>query len=189
MKKLIVYFMVLALVTSCANHFSIQKRKYTKGFYFAHTGSKSRSIKTEITHQPKNSQTASGYESAAPITVVSSAPTIKEIPNKKVTEIAITKTKVLHHLKNNSPIALSLNSSKIKSSLIGKSETKQVLTQQRVIKKVIRILLRIVATILLIGAGLCYALSLADSTFFIFAVILAAGAVVFILLSLLLKAT
>lgn len=48
-----VFYSLLAitiLLSSCSNKFSLQKRKYNKGFYFASVGTKKSQIKTQTTH-------------------------------------------------------------------------------------------------------------------------------------------
>lgn len=46
MKKIIALLSITLFITSCSNKFSLQKRKYNKGFYFATSNSKNNETNT-----------------------------------------------------------------------------------------------------------------------------------------------
>jgi hypothetical protein len=60
MKKIITLLSIILIVSSCSNKFSLQKRKYNKGFYFASNHSKNNSSNTgKLNPQRLNSKSYS----------------------------------------------------------------------------------------------------------------------------------
>lgn len=191
MKNILFLFLGLILLASCGNKFSLQKRKYTKGFYWAHQGSKNQ-------HKLKNIAKAEKAVAFKPIEKESIESIVVEL-NKEVQNALQTSSnsnsiqpinqKVIASAKLLLPLTNVMHLNKVTNAKIGKAEVDNKLEQKRIVKKVIRILLRILASFLLLGAGIAYLFSLADPTFFLFAVALAAAALFLIILSVLIKVT
>ncbi len=125
MKKIITLLSVLLIVTSCSNKFSLQKRKYNKGFYFASNHSKSNQSntanqKTQVLNSKSYSQVKLEQQELEIVTpniettLATTLPNHKSVKTKsnlsKVTKddysIASSNTKQLQLEKLIKPIAL-----------------------------------------------------------------------------------
>lgn len=125
MKKIFTILSIIIIVSSCSNKFSLQKRKYNKGFYFASNHSKNNdSNPSKLKHQTLNSKSysevklklqeleisASGTENFKQNTVTNSL-SIKAESNlteisKKDISLASNNAKQLHLNKLIKPISL-----------------------------------------------------------------------------------
>jgi len=195
MKNLILLLLSVFILGSCSNKFSLQKRKYTKGFYLAHShhqksknhhSAVSQSVK--VAASPKEEVALQIVEANQPNEITKTETASVQDEKKLTTKVKSIKSKLslkANQLLPNTDVFKPIKKSDIQ---IGKQEIKHV-AQQKVVKKIIRILFGIIASLMFMAAGIAYLLSLADSTFFIIAVAFAAVGVLFIILSILLKAT
>jgi hypothetical protein len=187
MKNVLFLFLGVVFLTSCSSKFSLQKRKYTKGFYLAHQSSKNHK---KITISNKNEKVValkSAEKENIESIVVEPKKEVQKVVQNNLSLIQPIKQKGIASAKLLLPFTNVFNINKVTKTKIGKAQANNNLEKQRVVKKVIRILLRILASFLLLGAGIAYLLSFADSTFFLIAVLLAAAAVFLIILSILIK--
>ncbi|MEI6021762.1 MAG: hypothetical protein WCR21_11595 [Bacteroidota bacterium] len=191
MKKIISLLVLSAFLFSCGTKFSLQKRRYNKGFYFASNHhKKENNLATDALKKTENKTTNTAEVPVKLIVFKKEAKNIETLEHKSVN---VFKKKIVTFfskgvaLKNNSnTLKIFTPSSKIQ---VGQSVSKQKLEKQAIVKKVIRKVLRKIAFLLLIIALVLFVLGLADSTFTLLAVLCASAAVILLIIGLLTRIT
>lgn len=161
MKKSILFLLLSVLFFSCANQFSLQKRRYTKGFYFAHS---------HHNHQANNN-TSINKTAQANITIMPEKKVVEVVPPPAVNsentvegsqftqKAKIQSTSLLH---NTLPKVFKKSILKIKTKMFDvkhpksfKKATTQVV-KQSILKRVIRKILRKLGFLLITIGGIIY---------------------------------
>lgn len=121
--KLTAFIAILTIVfSSCSNKYSLQKRRYTKGYYIAHSGKKTeQNLKVEKTENLKLASTKSDEETEKVFVT-----TVKEEKKELIQEQSLVKTEQLKSAKENQEPALIITRSQQKKGGIAGAEKEEV---------------------------------------------------------------
>ncbi len=189
MKNLIYLLLSVFILGSCSNKFSLQKRKYTKGYYFANNHKVKAKENTVVSSKQTKSSTLQNNEVVETV-VVKATEQNNALHN---TAPVVAKKEIKKVLSQ--PLAFKSNVESFKTigktykTQIGQSQQESTIQKGAIIKKIIKILFGIIAGMLITIGAIFYILGLADSTFYLLAYVCFGAALFFIILTLLIKAT
>ena len=125
--KIILSLVAIIFLSSCANKFSLTKRKYTKGYYFASSKSKT-STKNEINHSNLVVENLTAKKSP----ILNETNSVKEIANNSKNEILkISTTQITSPIiKTTTPVLIA--SSNAKNNFETKTAIKPVVEKQNI---------------------------------------------------------
>ncbi len=191
MKKIISLILLSAILFSCGTKFSLQKRRYNKGFYFASNHQqKSNKLESETPLKAPKQKFSNAEE---PVNVIVLKEVAKPVESKVENKLKPVKEKVIAFISSQIALKHNINTLKVFSPnsklQVGQSISKQKIEKQSILKRVIRKVLRKLAFLLLIVAAVFYLLGFFDSTFIMLAYLCAALAIILLIIAILTRIT